>query len=250
MSRGIIVWRGTSLLDRRTPIAVVLTGLSQGRSRNSKTGDMVQAWILVDDGRGVIDSLRDGTDAAICGECRHRGDRGKGRTCYVALHTGLGVVSRNLRSGRYPDFEIRAAAALLDGGALRIGAYGDPAAVPVSVWRTLTARCRTWTGYTHQWKRRPALRRFAMASVDTPQERAQAQARGWRTFRVRAVGEGLETGEVVCPAAIEAGKRTTCARCSLCRGDKQAKDVAIIDHSTKALWARGLGPRKRLQVIQ
>ena len=37
--------------------------------------------------------------------------------------------------------------------ALRIGSYGDPAAVPTWVWKDLASDVKVMTGYTHQWKR-------------------------------------------------------------------------------------------------
>lgn len=44
---GMIIYRGPSLLDG-APIVAIATGLD-GKHRNSKTGNMVQTWIMRDD---------------------------------------------------------------------------------------------------------------------------------------------------------------------------------------------------------
>jgi len=113
----------------------------------------------------------------------------------VVVATGLGPQgSRNAKTG----------AEILRGRTVRLGAYGDPAAVPFQVWQALLAYAAAWTGYTHQWRRAPELAAYCMASVDTPGERAEARFLGFRTFRVRAAGQAVETREVVCPASAEA----------------------------------------------
>lgn len=251
---GIIVYDGPSLLDRSARVVVILTGLG-GESRNSKTGGMVQAWILCRD-EHPTQALHTGSDAAICGQCPHRGSADTMRTCYVNP-MGPNAVYRAFTKGNYETRTPREAAPLLKGRQLRIGAYGDPAAVPVSVWRALLRHVDGWTGYTHQWRKARALKPFVMASVDSPAELLEAHAAGWRTFRVRKVDrqgtpESLFGNEIVCPAAIEAGKRTTCEDCNLCRGaSRSARSIAIIDHSTSALWKRGEGAaKKRLPMLE
>lgn len=235
-TNAAVVWRGVSLLDGKTPIVVVLTGLVDAHRSNRKTGAMVQSYILVDDA-SPKDAIHDGRDAAICGDCVHRGD-GKGgeRTCYVSLATGLNVVGRHLAS--YPMWSLSRAALAITGRQFRLGTYGDPAAVPDHVWTALLRRVAGWTGYTHQWRVRPTLARWCMASVDSGRERDAAKALGWRTFRVRQVSvtgpDPLGDREVVCPASAEAGHRVQCERCQLCKGTAiGAKDVAIIDHSNQ-----------------
>ena len=43
-----VIYRGVSRLDGRTPIVVIATGM-ESKSTNSKTGGMVQTYIVVDD---------------------------------------------------------------------------------------------------------------------------------------------------------------------------------------------------------
>lgn len=245
-----VIWRGVSLLSPTVPIAVVVTGIKR-RSGNVKTGGMVQTYIIRDDMR-PRDAIMSGGDEAICGACPHRLQPDGSRSCYVSLRTGLNVVGRLLHT--YPEVSIDAAAEACRGRAVRLGTYGDPAAVPLDVWRRLTAYARNWTGYTHQWRLRhvAAYQGLVMASCDSDDDRARAKLAGWRTFRVRRVTatgpEPMGTREIVCPASAEAGHKVTCEACGLCAGtSRAAKDIAIIDHSTRA---RGALRRLQLQVIQ
>jgi hypothetical protein len=71
-----------------------------------------------------------------------------------------------------------------------------------------------------------------MASVESVDAKKQANALGWRTFRIMRQDETLQPDEVLCPASEEAGKRTTCENCQLCSGNTiKAKNVAIYAHS-------------------
>src|SRR3954468_12839175 len=81
--KGVVVWKGISLLDGRTPIVVVATRGGRGRKANRKTGPGVQVYILVD-GTVPTETVKDGSDAAVCGNCPHRGTSRieKGRLVY------------------------------------------------------------------------------------------------------------------------------------------------------------------------
>jgi hypothetical protein len=245
-----VIYRGYSLLSPTVRIAVVVTGIKE-RSGNSKTGGMVQTYIIRDDMR-PYDAILSGDDDAICGLCPHRRQADGTRSCYVNPATGLLTVGRKLLAGDYPDTTPEAAGEACRGRSVRIGTYGDPAAVPMYVWRALTAGAANWTGYTHQWRMRhvAAYQGYLMASCDSEVDRVDAKARGWRTFRVRKVTDTgidpMSEREIVCPASAEAGKRVTCEDCGLCAGaSRPAKDIAIVDHS-----ARARGAVRRLQVLQ
>ena len=227
---GIILYRGPSVLDG-APIVVIATGLAKASS-NSKTGDIVQTWILREDISPTA-AVNTGDDASICGNCPHRGaivdGRNTGRSCYVTVFQAPLNVWKSYKRGIYRD----ALPGDLAGRKVRLGAYGDPAAVPLEVWQSALATSAGWTGYTHQWRAAGSegLKRFAMASCDTAQDYQDATAAGWRTFRVRSAVEPLEPLEIVCPASAEAGKRTECASCMLCAGtSKLARNIAIIAH--------------------
>lgn len=225
-SNGAILWQGASLIDG-APIVAIAVGLN-AKSTNRKTGAMLQTYIL----RSHVDpvsAVRTGADVSICGDCRHRGPTadGKGRTCYVNIAQGPLTVYRTFKRKGYPRVSsapgrvpaLPAIEALGEGRTVRLGTYGDPAAVPSEVWIALTRRAAGHTGYTHQWRTADALRALCMASVDNETEAAIARGMGWRTFRV-ALSERPQpmAKESLCPASAEAGKKLTCSQCLACAG--------------------------------
>ena len=147
----------------------------------------------------------------------------------------VNAVYRCYAAGNYPTISPGDASSMIRGRAVRLGAYGDPAMVPASVWDSLVSRASGYTGYTHQWRTATTHRHLCMASVDSPEEHAEAQAQGWRTFRVRSSAtDAMIPGEVVCPASAEGGNRTQCDRCRLCSGNSGRRGlcsgIAIIAH--------------------
>lgn len=220
---NVVFWRGPSLLTGEPIMAV-----AGQHTINAKTGPMMQIWILRAD-MDPIQAVKFGGDEAICGDCKLRGDHGKDRACYVQWFRA----PVNIYRSKHLNWTVLGLAEAVAGKQVRVGAYGDPAAMPLAVWDIILARSAGWTGYTHQWRHEAhrGLQRLFMASVDSREEQAEAQAAGWRTFRVRHGNDGLLANEVSCPASDEMGHRTTCARCSLCRGlARPAKNVVIIAH--------------------
>lgn len=221
MANGAIIWEGASAIDG-APIRVIATGLKTS-SHNAKTGDLIQTWILRADmtPQEAVDS---GADESICGGCPHRGDvvNGKNvnRSCYVTIFQAPRNIHKTAESGKYPRVTLQEARALLAGRNVRLGAYGDPAAVPFDVWAAVLADSARGTGYTHQWQKcdtRFAL--YCMASADSVQEAESARALGYRTFRVGTAAERIVKGvEFLCPASKEAGVKTNCAACLACGG--------------------------------
>lgn len=239
---GVLFYRGPSLLTG-DPIVAVLTGLTYA-SHNAKTGKMLQTWLLRADVAPMV-AKRQNLDDAVCGDCKLRGQDGVDSACYVTVWFGPNNVWKAARRGGYPDVGWPELQARVAGRSLRLGAYGDPAAVPFEVWRLLLSKAGGWVGYTHAWRHcDPRLKTICMASVDSEDEFHLAHFAGWRTFRVRAATDPLVTVrrsrnnnnhpialECVCPASDEAGHRTTCHRCQLCRGTgRPARSVAIVAH--------------------
>lgn len=189
-----IVWSGPSAFDGK-PVVAIVTGL-HGDNKNAKTGaNLAQLWILAAD-IAPLDAIKTGADASICGTCPHRGDgTGHGRTCYVAVKNAPRAVWAAYRRGVYPIMRPSDVATYLasEGMGIRIGAYGDGAALPLSVVAELTHGV-FHTGYTHAWRERADLAPWLMASVDTLVEQTQAVSEGWRTFRVRT-GSGNHGGK-------------------------------------------------------
>ncbi len=238
--KGAVVWTGASALDGSTPIVAVVTGIA-GDSSNPKTGPMAQLWILRAD-MAATEAVKTGGDAAICGDCGLRGIDGKERGCYVTVSHAPNNIYRTFKAGKYLSLSPATVADLLtrNGVRLRLGAYGDPAALPVDVLATLTHGVFAWTGYTHAWRSRPDLAPFVMASADSVQDVIDATAMGFRTFRTRLDSQPLMAGEIACPASDEMNHRTTCERCTLCDGSRpedRRKNIAIIAHGSSTVHA-------------
>lgn len=226
---SLVIYEGPSLLDGRTSVSVCLTGISNN-SNNVKTGNMVQAWILVTE-TDPVDAIKGGIDKAICGTCPMRGDGFRGRACYVQMRAPQRIW-RSSHCRSTPS----AAAKLVARRTVRLGAYGDPAAVPYEVWEQLLVKAIGWTGYTHQWRTcDQRLKQFCMASVEAEGEAALAQAMGWRTYRITQPGAPALEREVLCPASNEAGRKLTCAQCLYCSGGNLRGSVYIPVHGAAGM---------------
>ena len=228
---GAVLYQGPSNFDGK-PIVVIAVW----SSKNSKTGDMLQTYILRSD-IDPRDANKWGEDESICGQCQHRGtptlDPTKAlaeeRTCYVTMGQGPLIVFNEFIAGKYPPASPRAVGA---GRRVRIGTYGDGAAAPDYVWSELLSEAEGHTAYSHNGG---DPQRY-MVSADTLAQAQGAWANGYRTFRVvRDVSE-IRKHEVLCPASTAAGHTTTCAACLLCGGTSvKAKSIAIPAHGSGAV---------------
>ena len=235
-NKGIVLWQGKSLLDGQR-IMVIATGV-YGKSKNAKTGEMIQTWILRRDVHPIT-ARRMGDDFSICGDCMHR----ENSTCYVNLCHGPINIFYAYLDGSYKHYE-DSDIELFRGSNIRIGSYGDPLAVPFEVWENIVKVAGGYTGYTHQWKNPdtdPRLKNICMASVDSikgyTKEYDLAQSMGWRTFRIRECLENeLSENEFVCPASKEGGEKVQCELCRACGGwsSKTKKSVVIMLHADSA----------------
>jgi len=228
------LYQGPSLFDGRDIVVIATTS-----SRNAKTANMVQTWILLRDVR-PDHAVKRGLDGTICGTCPYRSGQG----CYVLVWNAPLSVWNAFHRGSYQDIsgDLDAIARVGAGMKVRLGAYGDPVAAPIDIWEALVSRSAGHTGYTHAWRVAPkGFRAMLMASADTPHESARAQLTGWRTFRTSADGV-RERGEMTCPASAEAGHRTSCSECRACDGQRRdglsSKNVTIRLHGATAKRAR------------
>lgn len=225
---GCILYDGPSRIDGKR-IVVILTGLTDD-SANSKTGKMLQTWILRADRKPTI-ARKEGFDVSVCGDCPHRAG-----SCYVNLAAPLAVYDCWTSGKGYDFYDPEKHDADIAGKMLRLGSYGDPAAVPIETFMPILAIVGGHTGYTHQWAKTIGLayRDICMASVDTTEQADEAVSHGWRYFH--ATGEHLpkQRGRVNCPASIEAGQRTQCNDCRLCGGSGKAPNVHIQIHGNQA----------------
>jgi hypothetical protein len=237
---GWTLYRGPSLLDGAPIIVVAIV-----RSSNRKTGNMVQTYVLRED-VSPTEAVRNGADESICGNCTHRAQEDRGRTCYVNLGQGPLAVWRAFHAGNYRPISLGNMGWLARRRMVRLGTYGDPAAVPSTVWRNLTSEAAGWTGYTHQWRNRAnraRLQDLCMASVDSIGEAQLAQSQGWRTFRVQLKayqrGPARELREATCPASAEALRKLTCSECKACSGTARGQrgNITIAPHGGFAVMA-------------
>lgn len=246
---GVIIYRGPSLIDG-SPVVVIATGLTK-KSANGKTGAEIQTWVLREDVK-PNDAVKTGADVSICGDCAHRpalrrlavamGQEPQAK-CYVVVFQAPRSVHACFLRGGYRDIsgDADAIAAVFAGRVVRAGSYGDPAAIPASVWLAVYRNAAGRTGYTHQWnhanhtvrENAAKLRGHVMASVETDAEYKVAKLHDWRTFRVRDTSTSpVFPMERVCPASKEAGMKTTCEACQACSGmlGRGHSDIVIAAH--------------------
>ena len=197
---------------------------------------MVQTWILLQD-VNPVDAVAQGLDSSICGGCR-LGPGSKRRTCYVNVGQAPLRIWQAWQAGGY---DRQWTSSTFANRAVRLGAYGDPAAVPNSVWQQVTAEARSWTGYTHQARNRKLqdVLAFCQVSADTLAEAQSCYTQGYGSFRVLSDKEEKATWEKWCPAAEQQGA-VQCVNCLLCHG-VGASNIAIRVHgrSSKAFLDSG-----------
>jgi len=236
---GLIVYDGFSAYDGKPIVCVLIKSKA-----NKKTGAMVQQYIIRSD-LHPIDASRTGADYSICGNCKHRGavnpnkttGEAVGRTCYVKLYQGPASVYKAYCKGVYSVARtMQDVGAFLHGSMLRIGAYGDPSALPHGLNDALIQYSSGHTAYTHGFTVSDAMgadtARYSMVSADSKAEAIRAHSMGYRTFRVipiREINQPLLHNEILCPNTTH---DVQCNECKLCNGQKYngARSIAIIAH--------------------
>lgn len=127
---------------------------------------------------------------------------------------------------------------------IRFGKYGEPTFLPIALIDAMTKKAMRWTGYTHQWRRRPEFSPYFMASVESLEDERIANLIGYRSFLVaRAVKVGksklyplyeatARKTFIPCPASKELDL-SSCYDCGLCsgtKGTKASKSIVIQEH--------------------
>jgi len=220
---GYVIYEGPSLLDG-SPIVVIMTGL--GGSKNRKTGEVAQTWIMRSD-MTPIEAFKIGADSTVCGNCPYRWslyvkNSGAPR-CYVNLGQAPLSIYKAYKRGSYPALPLDYT--LPPGMGLRLGSYGDPVAVPMKAWKSLIDSASFHLAYTHQWKEFPVqsapYKGLCMASVGNALEALQAVKLGWKFFRVESAPAPIGL-ELNCPSdkATHGEHIRQCEACKLCNGSK------------------------------
>lgn len=221
--KGYVVYQGPSAINGEEIVAIVTMG-----SDNPKTGDMTQLWILSAN-ESPLAASKSGGDSSVCGGCtlRHHLDG----ACYVNIGLAPEQIWKSWKRGIYPvlaDNDLD----LLDEKPMRLGAYGDPAALPMGLLQKLTVYAPNHTSYSHQWMdASDELKEISMASVESIEGYQEATSQGWRTYRIIEEAGALMEGEIMCPAITNG---TQCADCKLCSGNAiKAKNIAIPAHGSR-----------------
>lgn len=228
---GYVLERKLSPLDGK-PIVVIMT---IGKSTNTKTGDMIQTYILRED-LSPVEAIKLGEDFSICGDCPHRRkynpltDKYE-RSCYVNAGQGPLSVWKAYKAGRYKmlwtNEELETA---VSGRKVRWGTYGDPSLCDPKIVRWLNKYNAGHTGYTHQWRQEWAqvFQGIFQASCDGFSDYLNATETGWRTFSV--VPKGYTPNKIkLCPATVS-NSQAQCVTCSLCDGAKA--DIYVEAHGS------------------
>lgn len=238
ISNSAILYQGKSELDG-APIAAVITGLDKPSS-NSKTGDMLQVFFIRTD-INPYDAQKSGLDVSVCGSCVMRPANevqriklGIAHECYVITFHSVRAVYDALCRGHYQHVDDMDTDDLIDrvnGRRVRLGAYGDPMAIPYDVLVDSLKKLGypITTGYTHQWKRPNAKRynKLLQASCDTVADKAKAHSLGFNTATIS------DPDAIPCPAQKTRGK-VTCGTCTgpdkqpLCSGS--TADISFVNH--------------------
>ena len=212
----MILFRGRSRLTKaREWFNVVVTGLSERRSKNSKTGKMAQIWILPDKPVAIVDNKEQAKEnrKIICGDCELL----KTNSCYVNVAWAPTAIQKAVRNNSYPPLDINK----LENESVRFGSYGEPSIIPLRLVRKIVKIAKMYTGYTHQFSKKwcQPYKKYFMASCNSKSDKELANKLGWRSFRIGSSIEDVLEDEVLCPASFEyelkSGRRSNCLKCNL-----------------------------------
>jgi hypothetical protein len=250
--RGVVLYEGESSINGE-PIVAVATF----NTMNNKTGNLIQTWIMHRDVHPIA-AIHTGDDEAACGDCplrgiiqkvsesSYKGSKGHQHTtinrfrgCYVAVHNAPRGIWLAYKDGLYPAFDESEHGRWFRNRGIRLGAYGEPVAVPLDVWKPLLKLSgRSAPGYTHQW-RKPQFQEwsnYVMASTHSVAEVQEANALGWRSYRTLQSIDELQDNEIICPATAEGGYKHTCESCGACNGgSSQKRSIGTVVHGGNAV---------------
>lgn len=221
---GYILYKGPSILDG-APIIVIATM----STNNDKTGDMIQTWIMRED-LSPIEASKQKLDSSVCGMCPHRTNL-QG-ACYVTLHQAPLSVWKSYKKGNYKEMD-NSDLVHFAGRQIRLGSYGDPAAVPFAVWQNMINHTVGNTGYTHQLGHKkfdPRIATICQISADTEKQAQAAWKKGYKTFRVKTANMRKLDNEITC---VNTTHNVSCLDCGLCDGKRANVVIDVHGRSAK-----------------
>lgn len=220
--------------------------IRKGKTSNKKISDgsdIVQTytfskdqWLLATTSSGFGMKKFFAMDGTNCLDCPYSGNQGEGG-CYThKFNQYVGFLSM-LRSIKFSDLtpydaeKQRQCIDMAKDSYVRFGTYGEPSLLPIRLVEYMSDVAKSWTGYTHQWKKVWALpySKYFMASTHNKEETYKAKLKNYRSFIASTTGTEKA---VTCPASAEAGFKSNCASCGLCSGmlGKGKKDIKILEH--------------------
>jgi hypothetical protein len=180
-------------------------------------------------------------DGAVCFDCPFAVSNGAKLTAcythkmmqYMGFLSSVRSIGLKMDWDSIPEFSQEIASKIISdsvGLYVRFGTYGEPSLIPLELMASIALSAKNWTGYTHQWLRKPEYSAFLMASVHNESQAEFAKKQGWRSFI--ATKQALSKPFVNCPASAEAGYKSTCSDCGLCSGiqGKGKKSIWILQH--------------------
>ena len=214
------------ILSNKNNIVCIITF----NSKNKKTGDMCQVWILRND-INPVEAIKQNKDGLICFDCIHR----LNRSCYVNAGQAPLQVYKAYKKGLYRSLDLEKLSNKIKNKTVRFGAYGEPVLVPFLIVKHIIKNCISYTGYSHQWKN-PKYKKYAklfMASIDSEKQLQETLKIGLRSFRV-SNNNNISDNELICPNVRN--PKIQCNTCRLCDNQskhKNAKNIVIPVHGTK-----------------
>lgn len=224
----MILWEGKGFNNKKA--ACICVGIDKP-SKNVKTGEMIQAYLLGTD-KGPL--KQKGKPHPVCNRCPLI-ENG----CYVNQGQAVAGIYKKYKRGGYSkiiDFDI------FKGKKIRWGSFGEGLLVGLTLLKKVNKIVDGWTAYTHNWhyKKYQPFKKYMMASVESLKDAQKAWDAGWRTFRIVQSVEDKTANEIICPATPyykeKTGKTIQCIDCMLCSGtnSKSPKSVVIVAHGNAA----------------
>ena len=193
---------------------------------------------------GVSNSMSEffSMDKANCMDCPFSSNSGNGK-CYThkfgqfrGFISQIKSVIKEFGSTDsipvYNESVINDIVKLSKGNYVRFASYGEPTMHPAELVSAMSDVAKQWTGYTHQYFRKPEYANWFMASAHTRNESEKAfDDFGYRSFM--AIDSVIASKDFVnCPASKEMKYKSNCEKCGLCSGikGKGKKNVVIVEH--------------------
>ena len=179
-------------------------------------------------------------DAKVCMDCPFAVSNGaKLSACYTHKMMQYSGFLSSLRSiGKLAEWNdipmlnddiIADIIAMCEDRYVRFGTYGEPSLLPIAIVESICNVASVWTGYTHQWSKKPEYSPYFMASTHSEDQERIANLIGYRSF---VASETIYESMISCPASAEQNYRSHCSKCGLCSGTsgKGKKSVVILEH--------------------